>query len=68
MNFPWNRQVWMYSKSSNFNPSHWPLIINRHGGRIVPFLIPTGQRNTSESNNPLLITQIAGAPGWEAER
>ena len=58
--FPWNKNLWMFARATNYNPT--TSLYTRHNSGYYLDLVRTSQRNTSESENPLLILQTAGEP------
>ena len=58
--FPWNQQIYLLTNGRPIN--HFPssFMYNRHHGGIYLDLVRTNQRNTSETQNPLLILQDVG--------
>ena len=67
MSFPWNQNLWLYARAQKFDPSTCSLH-TRHRSGYFSFVTPTNQKNSSDSNNPLLLVQTTGAPSSESER
>ena len=65
--YPWNNQLWLYARSQNYNPGTTSLH-TRHRSGYVEFLTQTSHKNSTESDNPLLLVATTGEPSRESER
>ena len=59
--FPWNQNLWMYARAQKFNPETCNLHTRVRSG-YFSFINPTHQRNTTNSENPLLIVSTTNSP------
>ena len=64
---PWNQNLWVFSRTKNYNPANVSLI-HQHRFKFVPFFYRTSQETSSTTRNPLLIVQTTGPPSKETER
>ena len=63
--YAWNRPLWQFASN---NLSHSQVFGTRHRSGYYLSVVPTKLKNTTNSDNPLLIVQTVGAPTEAAER